>query len=600
MKFSQTFIPTLKEAPAEATLKSHILMIRAGMIRKLGSGLYTYLPYGLAILKKVEDIVRNEMNAQGAIEIVMPLLVPRTLLDQSGRWEVFKSELFRLRDRNETDFAMSPTNEESVTQLIAEEISSYRQLPINLYHINYKFRDEIRPRYGVIRSKEFIMKDAYSFDMDEAGLDVSYQKMSVAYHRIFKHCGLDFVNVKADSGTMGGNASEEFMVKSAVGEEFIIHCSCGYTSNIEAAEEKISYSQSNNNSGKKPIEKIATPEVHTIAKLAEFLDIPVTQTIKTMVYEMKVADKSWKPFVAIIRGDYEINDTKLNKWVTTQGGIELRSAGVKIITNIFGPKSKPGSLGIKNLAMNVPIVVDLSLKGIEDSSMGANEEGFHFIHVNVAEELKVYSGNLIHYQEIYTAKENGICTECGNPLQLFKGIEVGHIFKLGKKYTESFNIKIPNQQGENIIPTMGCYGIGVTRIIAAVIEQMSDERGIILPYSLAPYKVVILSLNTKDEKVMEISCALYESLKAVGLAPLWDEREERAGFKFKDAELLGIPIQIVVGEKGVAKGECELRFRSTSAAKNVNIIPEQTVAIDKVVELLTTYHHQQLKAQHSI
>ncbi len=582
MKFSEAFIPTLKEAPAEATLKSHILMIRAGMIRKVGSGIYSLLPYGLALVKNIKQIIREEMNAKGAVEMAMPLLIPKVLLDKSGRWKTFKRELFRLIDRHEADFALSPTNEETFTQLVLEEINSYRQLPINLYQINHKFRDEIRPRYGMIRGKEFIMKDAYSFHLNDVCLDETYKKMSDAYHRIFYRCGLDFVNVRADSGAMGGRESEEFMVKSDVGEEFIIYCSCGYTSNIEAAEEMISYDVSVKSNGNQ-IKKVYTPGAKTITMVREFLSIPVEKSIKTMVYEMYIQD-TWYPFIAIIRGDYEINLVKLENWAISQGADEIRSASEIVVSSIFGDDCI-GYLGIKNLKYQAPVVWDISLRGMIEGVIGANEKDYHYIGINLEQELK---NCISHEASIYTAREKGNCPRCEKPLELFKGIEVGHIFKLGRKYTQSFNLHITYEEGKSITPTMGCYGIGVTRILAACIEQMGDDHGVILPASIAPYKVIIITLNPEESTVMEASKKLYRSCQEKSLFPLWDDRKERAGFKFKDADLLGIPLQVVVGKKSIAIKEYEVRVRNRNKnlVFNINVDETPSFLLKKYQEIL--------------
>lgn len=585
MKFSETFIPTLKEAPAEATLKSHILMIRAGMIRKVGSGIYSLLPYGLALVKNIEQIIREEMNAKGALEMAMPLLIPKVLLDRSGRWQAFKRELFSLIDRNEADFALSPTNEEAFTQLILEEISSYRQLPINLYQINHKFRDEIRPRYGVIRGKEFIMKDAYSFHLNDVCLDETYKKMRDAYIRIFHRCGLDFVIVKADSGTMGGSESEEFMVRSDVGEESIIYCSCGYTSNIEAAEEKISYDVSGKSNNYR-IKKVYTPGAKTITMVSDFLSIPVEKSIKTMVYEMHIRD-TWYPFIAIIRGDYEINLVKLENWAMSLEADEIRPALRTVISSIFGDDCA-GYLGIKDLNSQMPVVWDVSLRGMVGGVMGANEKDYHYTGINLEQELKKCTS---YEASIYTARKKGNCSCCGKPLELFKGIEVGHIFKLGKKYTQSFDLHIIYEKGKSITPTMGCYGIGVTRILAACIEQMSDDYGVILPASIAPYKVIIITLNPEDSTVVEASEKLYHSCQEKALFPLWDNRKERAGFKFKDADLLGIPFQVVVGKKSVTTGDYEVRVRNRNRNLVFKINVDETPAflLKKYQEILNKF-----------
>jgi prolyl-tRNA synthetase len=574
LKFSQAFIPTLKEAPLEATIKSHALMIRAGLIRKISSGLYAYLPYGLKLIKNIKQIVRIEMNKKGALEFTMPLLIPKNILDKSGRWNLFQKELFRLKDRHQNSLALSPTNEENFTQLIFEEISSYRQLPVNFYQIHYKFRDEIRPRYGVLRSKEFIMKDSYSFHIDDTCLNETYLKMKDAYQQIFQKCGLNFVGVEADSGAMGGGMSEEFMVKSEVGEEFIIYCECGYAANLETATEKIIYKiSSKKNTNSPTIKKIATPDIKTIPQLVTYLKIPIEKCIKTLVYEIQKGE-NWQPIIVLIRGDYEVNTAKLTHQIQNIGGNEFRIADAKTIAILFGDKNKAGSLGIKNLKKNTLLLVDISLKNIQESVMGANQEGYHYHNLNLDYELK----NLNFKQcDLYTVKKNSLCVCCEKPLSLIKGIEVGHIFKLGKKYTTAFNLKIIDKKGEEIIPTMGCYGIGITRVLAACIEQLSDTNGLILPFNIAPYKIIIITLHPEDKHVMEISQQFYQELLDNNFSPLWDERKKRAGFKFKDAELIGFPLQLIIGKKSLLKKEFEIRIRTIQKKHKKFIIPIEQV-----------------------
>lgn len=573
MKFSQTFIPTLKEIPSEATLNSHILMLRAGMIRSVSSGLYAYLPYGLSLIENIKTIVREEMNAKAALEFSMPLLIPKNLLDKSKRWETFKNELFRLEDRNQTQLALSPTNEENFTQIVMNEIISYRQFPVNFYQINTKFRDEIRPRYGVMRSKEFLMKDAYSFHLSDECLDTTYFKMDDAYRRIFERCQLDFIAVKADSGNMGGSQSQEFMVKSEVGEETICYCKCGYAANIESGEEKISYeiSQKMLSENSLPSEKLFTPEMKTITQVSQFLKIPIEKCIKTLVYEMQKPD-GWEPFIVLIRGDYKINLTKLEKHIVLLGNKEIRLAGESVVEKIFGGKNLSGYLGVRDINKKVDILVDVSLRGIHSAVIGANQVDHHLNNFELFDEIK-------DYQEVnlYTVKSDGSCIKCGSPLSLIKGIEVGHIFKLGCKYTKAFGLKILNEKGESIIPTMGCYGIGISRVLAACIEQLSDEQGCILPYSIAPYKIIIVSLNLDNQRVMDTSQNLYEKLSKEGYSPLWDERDERPGSKFKDADLLGIPFQVIIGKKGLEKEKIEVRIRKHTSNEKFEVSPEEVI-----------------------
>lgn len=558
MRFTQALIPTLKEQPAEAVLASHALMIRAGMIRKLGSGLYSYLPYGLKALKKVEQVIREEMNKSGALEFSFPLLLPKELLVPTGRWQIFKRELFRLKDRNDADFALGPTHEEAFAAFAAAEISSHKQLPLNLYQIGPKFRDEIRPRFGVMRSKEFIMKDAYSFHVDDASLDATYKVMSETYQRIFSRLGLDFVHVKADSGAMGGSGSEEFMVKSQVGEEAILTAP-GYAANIETAQEDEAALVAGN-AGKNlgAVERVATPNVRKIEELEAFFKTGASSFIKSLVYDV-LEEAGKKSVLVLIRGDLEINEVKLKNHF---GGTDVVLASEGTVQKVTGaPVGFAGPIG---LPADTEIHADLSLKGLEEAFTGGNAVDVHLTHVSMSRDVKV-----TRWGSFYTARAGQPAPGGAGNLEMFRGIEVGHIFKLGPKYTKAFGHTVLGPDNGPITPTMGCYGIGVNRTLAAVIEQNHDDKGLCLPPAVAPFTVALLSMNVRDAAILKYSEDLYLELQGAGIDVLWDDRDERPGFKFKDAELLGMPIQLVVGAKGIAAGEVEWSERKSGQKKTV-------------------------------
>jgi prolyl-tRNA synthetase len=531
-------------------------MIRAGLMRKLASGLYTYLPFGLRALKKVEAIVRTEMNASGGLEFVFPILLPKELLDQTGRWKIFRKELFRLKDRHEHEFALGPTHEEAFSEWASQEIRSHRQLPITLYQINTKFRDEIRPRFGVMRSKEFVMKDAYSWHTDDTSLDETYRTMSETYQRIFRRCGLDFVHVKADSGAMGGSGSEEFMVKSNVGEEAImIAPGSHYAANIETAQEdEAALTAPNAKHVVANLEKISTPTQKSIEEVCAFLKVDATQTIKSLVYDILIDGKR-KTILVLIRGDLEVNETKLTNFVGRLiPTAEIFLSSEETVKRISGaPTGFVGPVGLKE---TIDIYADISLKGLENAVTGANEEAFHLKNVSLSRDAKITS-----WGEFYSAREGKPAPGGKENLQSFRGIEVGHIFKLGKKYTEAFKHQVLLADGKSTTPTMGCYGIGINRTLAAVIEQHHDASGITWPMAISPFQVLLLTMNVKDEKSMEVSQKLYGELTAAGIEVLWDERDERPGFKFKDADLIGIPLQITIGEKALAQNGVEWKER---------------------------------------
>ncbi|MEK6794007.1 MAG: proline--tRNA ligase [Spirochaetota bacterium] len=544
MRVSRLFAPTLKEAPAEAQIPSHALMLRAAIMRMLASGLYTYLPLGVKALRKVTNIIREEMDRAGAQEFVFPILLPRELLTPSGRWDIFRQELFRLKDRHGVDTALGATHEEAFTDIVKREIQSYRQLPLNLYQIHTKFRDEIRPRFGVIRSREFVMKDAYSFHTDDASLDVTYAQMSDTYKRIFSRMGIDVVSVKADSGAMGGSGSEEFMVLSDVGEEEIIFCTdCDYRANVEKAECKNEYIA---DCAQKEKAVVDTPNVATIKDLEAFFKIEASQFIKTLIYKRE----DGSPVVVLIRGDLDVNETKLANYF---GGEEIVLADDALVRTVTG--ARVGFAGPVGLKMDVPVIADHSIKTVINGVTGANADDKHIINVNHGRDFTVKE-----FADFRRVKAGDNCIQCGGKLLSKRGLELGHIFKLGKKYTEAFNVTVLDETNKPLMPTMGCYGIGVNRTLAAVIEQHHDEKGIIFPISVAPYEMIICALD-KDRSIMDEAERVYNELSRAGADVLLDDRDERPGVKFNDADLIGIPIRITIGKRGVAAGTAEFKLR---------------------------------------
>ena len=562
MLMSQIFIPTLKESPAEAVVTSHKLMIRSGMIRKLSSGLYSFLPLGLRVFNKVANIIREEMNAAGAQEFSLPILTPAELWQKSGRWDAFGPELMRIRDRGERWNVLGPTHEEVFTEIVRMELSSYKQLPLNFYQIKTKYRDEIRPRFGVMRCREFTMKDAYSFDVDDKASDLSYDRMKEAYSNIFKRCGLDVVIVEADTGAMGGKRSEEFMVVSDIGEETLVVCEkCSYFANLEKAECAES-THKKEHEKEKPLElkEIDTPAKKTIEELTDFLKVSPEKFIKTILYAV---DK--KPVIVLIRGDLEINESKL-KNVLKAGILEL--ADEELIKKVT--KADVGFAGPVNIK-KVSIYADNSIKPISNAVTGANKNDKHLINVNPDRDFKVDE-----FVDIRTSKEGDLCVKCGSSLLLKRGIEVGHIFKLGRRYTESMGVKFLDRDHKEKIPIMGCYGIGVDRTIAAVIEQSNDKHGIIWPVAIAPFQIIIINIIKEKNEFKDFAGELYKELDKK-YEILMDERDVSPGFKFKDADLIGIPIKLILSDKGLGQGKVEVEFRSTGKKiliEKSKILPE--------------------------
>jgi prolyl-tRNA synthetase len=548
MRWSQAFIPTLREAPADAEIMSHKLLLRAGLIRKLAGGVYTFLPLGLRALRKVEKIVREEMDRAEALELLMPALQPPEIWQQSGRYETASNVLFKLKDSGNREWVLSPTAEEVITTIAANEINSYRQLPKNFYQVSVKFRDEIRPRFGLMRAKEFIMKDAYSFDTTDEGAMASYKKMYDAYARIFERCGLKIFPVEADTGVIGGNYSHEFMVPAETGENEVAFCeACGYAANLEKATSGIPRTAAREVGP--AIEKFATPGVLTIEALSkEPYKVPANRQIKTLVY---IADS--KPVIILIRGDDQLNETK---FMARTGAVAVRAATPEEIFPLLG--AKPGSLGaVVNVPADVKVLADERLRGANDMTTGANADGFHLKNVSLERDIKVTS-----WFDLRTVTGGEPCVKCGKPLKIRRAIEVGHVFKLGTKYSEKLNATFLDEAGARKPAIMGCYGIGITRTLQAVIEQCNDKDGIIWPLSVAPYRVCITPLGVAaDSAVMKLAETIYAELATRGVDVILDDRDERPGVKFKDSELVGFPIRIGIGEKSLAKGEVELKPR---------------------------------------
>ncbi len=545
MRYSSYFIPTQKEVPADAEIISHQLMVRAGMIRKLTSGIYTYLPVGLKSIRKVENIVREEMNRAGAIEVLMPAVQPAELWQESGRWDYYGRELLRFKDRHDREACMGPTHEEVITDLVRKEIHSYKQMPLNLYQIQTKFRDEIRPRFGIMRGREFIMKDAYSFDVDEAGANRSYEAMYEAYERIFKRCGLKFRPVEADSGTIGGSYSHEFMVLAESGEDQIVNCTaCDYAANLERAEVKKEEVSSPDKNGFEALGRVDTPNQRTIEEVAEFLNITSEQLVKTLVY---VVDE--EAVAVLIRGDHELNDAKLKNALDAQA---VEMASERMVEEATGaPLGFAGPVGLK-----IKVVADNALKAMKNFVVGGNAKDLHFKNVNLERDFEPSL-----FGDLRTIAPGDACPRCGGEIAFGRGIEVGHVFKLGVKYSEAMKAVFLNEQGKEMPSIMGCYGIGIGRTVAAAIEQNHDKDGIVFPAPVAPFEVTILPLQMHNEDVVEAAAKIYEDLLAKGIDVLLDDRDERAGVKFKDADLLGIPVRITVGSRGLKNGEVEVKLR---------------------------------------
>ena len=544
MRTSQLLLPTLREDPGEAETVSHRLMLRAGLIRKVAAGIYTYLPLGLRIIRKVEQIVREEMNRAGAQELLMPIASPAELWKETGRWDYYGKELLRFKDRHERDFCLGPTHEEVITDLFRREVRSYRQLPLNFYQIQIKFRDEIRPRFGLMRGREFIMKDAYSFDKDDAGARLNYQKMYDAYDRIFSRCGLNFRAVEADTGLIGGTSSHEFMVLADTGEETIVYSDPGtYAANVERAE--VLPPDDETREELRPLQNVKTPGCRTVEEVTKFLKVEASQLVKTLLYS------TGKDTVAVlIRGDHDANEIKLKRLL---GVTDLELAGPATVELITGaPVGFAGPVGLK-----IRIVADHAVRTARNVVVGGNQPDTHLIDVNCPRDFQVEQ-----FADLRNAKAGDLSPRKDGVLKTTKGIEVGHVFMLGTKYSQAMNASFLDPNGKECLAVMGCYGIGIGRTAAAAVEQNHDDKGIVWPFPIAPFHVHLISLG-QSAGVIEAATGLYGALEAAGLEVLWDDRDERAGVKFNDADLIGAPYHVIVGDKGLAEGLLEVKTRKT-------------------------------------
>ncbi|EAF3658824.1 proline--tRNA ligase [Listeria monocytogenes] len=546
MRQTMTFIPTLKEVPADAEVKSHQLLLRAGFIRQTASGIYSYLPLATLMLRKIETIIREELKAIGAAELLMPALQPAELWQESGRWNDYGPELMRLKDRASRDFALGPTHEEVITALLRDEVKSYKRLPLTLYQIQTKFRDEKRPRFGLLRGREFIMKDAYSFHATSESLDEVYNLMHQAYSNIFTRCGLEFRSVIADSGSIGGNESKEFMALSDIGEDTIAYSDASdYAANTEMAP--VLYMEKKSHELEKDLEKVVTPDQKSITDIVEFLEVPIEKTMKSMLYQ--VDDEV---IMVLVRGDHEVNDIKIKNALDATN-VELVDPAVAV--ELLGANF--GSLGPINVPENMRVFADNAVKDIVNAVVGANEDGFHYINVNPDRDFSVTS-----YFDLRMIQVGDLSPDGQGVIKFAEGIEVGHIFKLGTKYSEAMNATILDENGRAQPIIMGCYGIGVSRILSAIAEQSNDENGFVWDKQISPFDLHLIPVNMKSEEQVAFAETLYTSLQDAGFSVLIDDRAERAGVKFADADLIGLPIRITVGKKA-AEGVVEVKIRKT-------------------------------------
>lgn len=558
MRVSETLIPTLREDPGEAETVSHRFMLRAGMIRKVAAGIYTYLPLGLRVLRKIECIVREEMNRAGAQEVLMPVASPAELWRETGRWDFYGKELLRFKDRHERDFCLGPTHEEVITDLFRREVRSYRQMPLNFYQIQTKFRDEIRPRFGLMRGREFIMKDAYSFDRDEAAAKLSYQKMYEAYNRIFTRCGLTFRPVEADTGLIGGTSSHEFMVLAETGEETIVYSEQGtYAANVERAE--VLPPEASNEETRRPLTAVKTPNRRTVEDVTAFLKITPQQLVKTLLYDTGI-----EAVAVLVRGDHEVNEIKLKRLL---GVTDVELVKPERVPSLTGaPAGFVGPVGLKQIR----ILADWTVQSMANFVVGANQADTHFFDANWDRDFTV-----AQFADLRNAQAGDASPRKDGILKTAKGIEVGHVFMLGTKYSQAMKATFLDAQGQEQFAVMGCYGIGVSRVAAAAVEQNHDAKGIKWPLPIAPFHVTLLPLS-QSEPVTQLAGQLYQSLQQAGIEVLWDDREERAGVKFNDADLIGAPYHLVIGDKGLAQGQVELKRRQTG--ETIKTAPDQVLA----------------------
>lgn len=570
MLASRLYSPTLRELPADAVVVSHQYMLKAGMMRKVGNGIYSFLPLAWRSIQKVEKIIREEINKTGAQEIMMPIVQPAELWQKTGRWDVFGPEMFKLKDRNDREYCLGPTHEELVTSLIQMDTTSYKQLPVSVYQIQNKYRDEKRPRFGLMRSREFIMKDGYTFDADEEGLDKQYKLMYDAYSRIFTRCGLTFRPVIADSGAIGGSGSHEFEVLADSGEADIVYCeSCDFAANIEAVDPLTIKSDIHNDKEKEIVE---TPGQHTIEMVCDFLHAPVKQSVKAVVYNV-----DGLVVLAMVRGDHEVNETKIQH---IYNAINVDMASDEDLKKVGLTAGYISPIGLKR-TKKFDILVDPTVMEMQDACCGANEKDKHYIHVNPARDFKD-----VRVETIRQIEEGDACPHCGGKIVRCRGIEVGQVFKLGTKYSEALHATFLDNQGKSHPFVMGCYGIGVTRTVAASIEQNHDADGIIWPVAIAPYEVVIVPANNKSEEVMAAAKKLYDSMEDSRDEVVLDDRNERAGIKFKDADLIGYPVRVTIGKKWQQSGSVEIKIRRSGEVVEVPL----EEAKDKVLEILQTLH----------
>ncbi len=550
MRLSRYYIPTLKEDPADAEVVSHKLLMRAGMIRKLTSGIYNYLPLGLRSINKVAKIVREEMDRAGAMEVLMPMVQPADLWEETGRWDYYGKELLRVKDRHGRDYCLGPTHEEVITDLVRGEIKSYKQLPVNLYQIQTKFRDEIRPRFGLMRGREFIMKDAYSFDKDEDGAEKSYWEMFEAYKAAFSRIGLRFKPVQADSGAIGGDFSHEFMVLAETGEDTIASCkACEYGANLEKAKVAPPAGEDMTNADCPGIEEIATPDARTIDEVCVCLNVAPEKLVKTLILTVDGEE----PVIALIRGDRELNDIKLRNLV---GGNEIEMADDDLVKELTG--APVGFAGPVKISKDVRIFADNELRNGTDWVTGANKGDTHYLHVSLGRDCEIEA-----FADLRVIEPTDSCPECGGEIEFTKGIEVGHVFKLGLKYSEKMEATFLDENGKAKPMVMGCYGIGVSRIVASAIEQHNDENGCCFPPSIAPFEVCLISLGGKDQDVADKAEELYAEIMKLGIDTAYDDRKERPGVKFAEADLIGYPMQLVLGGKGLKNGIIEAKDRKS-------------------------------------
>ncbi len=568
MRATQLYAPTLRETPAEAEVISHQLMLRAGMIRKAAGGIYTYLPLAWRVLRKIETIVREEMDAKGGQELLMPIIQPAELWQETGRWDVYGDEMFRLRDRHNRNFCLGPTHEEMITSLVRFDVRSYRQLPLMLYQIQNKYRDEIRPRFGLMRGREFIMKDLYSFDRDEQGLDISYQKMYDAYTRVFTRCGLTFRAVEADSGAIGGSGSHEFMVIAESGEAAIAYCAaCEYAANVEKAELKPIQQAPE---APQPLMEEATPGAKTIDAVCAFLGVQPAQTIKTLAYQTEKG-----LVLALVRGDHTVNEIKLQNALNC---LQLELAGEEALRSALD--CEPGYIGPVGVK-NVTVVADATVMLMSNAVCGANRKDMHYLQVNPQRDFQAAITTDIRLIQV-----NDPCPHCGQPVKTARGIEAGQVFKLFTKYSQSLQATFLDENGKEKPLMMGCYGIGVSRTMAAAIEQNNDEYGIIWPAAIAPYHAVIVPINSKDQAQLELAESVYSQLQTANIDPVLDDRNERAGVKFKDADLIGYPLRITVGPKTVNEQLLEVKIRKTGETSFLSLTDDYIATIKSMLAAL--------------